>query len=186
MKQIIKGLAVLLIVTPPVGIASILNFGVWTAFTILFVMILSIRWKKNAGPDQPGEPNWVWMKLKEFHENCNLAHRNLQQVQQIQQTQVNSIRPWTSLEPVPETPDRFGEPFYFNPQGPAPTRTQAPTCPTTTRKEESDPVSNNLDIPHILPYLERQPRCLKCTMPIRSERDKCTVCEERTSIPIHQ
>ncbi len=57
MKQIIKGLAVLLIAVPAVGAASILAFGVWTAFMIMLVMIQSIRWRRNPELDQPGSPN---------------------------------------------------------------------------------------------------------------------------------
>ena len=112
MKQIIKGLAILLIAVPAVGAASILAFGVWTAFMIMLVMISSIRWRRNPELDQPGSPNLVLKTLREFHENSNLALRNLQQVQG------NSIRPPILLLPLPtvehETPEMFGEPFHFD------------------------------------------------------------------------
>ena len=178
MKQIIKGLAVLLIATPPVGAASILAFGVWTSFMIMLVMISSIRWKKDTGPDQPGEPNWVWMKLKEFNENCDLARRNLQQVHR------NSIRPPILLQPLPtvehETPEMFGEPFHFDMGEPEP----ADRAPA--RRKESGTTPHIDQIHYDFPYLERQPRCLKCTLPIRSEGVECTVCGERTPGPTPQ
>ena len=102
MKQIIKGLAVLLIAVPTVGAASILAFGVWTAFMIMLVMIQSIRWRRNPELDQPGSPNLVLKTLREFHENSNLALRNLEQIQG------NSIQPPILLQPLPtvehETP----------------------------------------------------------------------------------
>ena len=177
MKQIIKGLAVLLIAVPAVGAASILAFGVWTAFMIMLVMISSIRRRRNPELDQPGSPNLVLKTLREFHENSNLALRNLQQVQG------NSIRPPMLLQPLPtvehETPEMFGEPFHFDMGEPEPAN-RAPA-----RRKESGTTPHIDQIHYDFPYLERQPRCLKCTLPIRSEGVECTVCKKRTHGPTH-
>ncbi len=177
MKQIIKGLAVLLIAVPAVGAASILAFGVWTAFMIMLVMIQSIRWRRNPELDQPGSPNLVLKTLREFHENSNLALRKLEQIQG------NSIQPPILLQPLPtvehEPPEMFGEPFHFDTGEPEP----ADRAPA--RRKESGTTPHIDQIHYDFPYLERQPRCLKCTLPIRSEGVECTVCKKRTPGPTH-
>ena len=166
MKQVIKGLAVLLIATPAVGAASILIFGVWTAFMIMLVMTSSIRWKDHPEQGKPGGPNLVWKYLNEFQENSRLASRNLQQIQG------NSIRPWIGPAPSPEVTQRFGEPFNFLIQQPAPAyRISTVDGP----RPSPDPRSH----PNRFSYLERQPRCLKCTMPLPRDGAECTVCGER-------
>ena len=201
MKNVIKGLAVLLIAVPVVGAASILAFGVWTAFMIMFVMIQSIRWRRDTDPCQTPEPNLIWKNLKEFRETSNWALRNLQGAQR------NSVRQWAGVPLVTEPPPtfdeptaqprkpalqsggptveseelaaQFGEPFRFATREPAPAY-------EISSEDQPTPTPRPLPLTQRSLYLERPPRCLKCSMPIQSDGAECTVCGERTPGPTPQ
>ena len=160
--QIIKGLAALLILIPTVGTASILIFGLGTAFMLLLVMAQTIRWKKDSPMVGYEKPNWISEKVQEFRENAELAHRNLQQMEAQAKTGPAEKRP----APVPKTV------LLFTAQGSLKSEFQL-----HERKWKGNPKA---------PYLVRQPRCLECAMPINHEESDCTVCRKHPLIPSHR
>ena len=165
--QIIKGLIALLVLIPIVGVASILLFGVWTAFAIMLVMGQTIRWKKDSVMEGYDKPNWVLEKIQEFQKNADIAMGHIKQMEAQAQKDPTSVRPAEKRPaPVPETV------LLFTTQGPLKSEFQL-----HERKWKGDPKA---------PYLVRQPRCLECAMPIKHEESDCTICRKHPLIPSHR